>query len=306
MTDIVIRASSLSGYPDCPRRSAARLFGKLIRDMGYELRSPPGSIGASVGSGVHAGAAAILSDKMAGRTPSLGAATDRAIDTLRERVDQDSADMDDATPSMAVAERQVARMTETYARQVAPDVEPQAVEKRLEAKVPFTASPFVLSGQSDVLAREPDKLRDLKTGKQRRGNHAPQFGAYSLLARTHGAKVTGVVEDFIQRVSIKSPQPPAVRFKFDLVACEAAAVSVLRQIDMNYQMFVNGDPERGIMPGDPGAFPANPSSNLCSAKWCPAFGTKFCTAHRSDATEEPAPIKKAPAPTPATPGLEWL
>jgi hypothetical protein len=291
MTDpITIRASALSGYADCPRRSAARMFASLVRAMGYEIRRPPGSIGASVGSGTHAGAAALLTDKIEGRTPSLDQATNVAVETLRARIEEDEAAMDNATPSVAVAERQVIRMTKTYADFVAPDVQPQFVEQRLEAKVPFTTTPFVLSGQSDVLAREPDKLRDLKTGKIRMGNHMPQFGAYSLLARTHGRGVKAVVEDFVQRVPLQRPQPRPIQFKFDLQTCEMAAVAVLRQIDLNYQLFINGWPERGIQAGDPTAFPANPSSKLCDAKWCPAHGTKFCVEHRTDDREpEPTP-----------------
>jgi hypothetical protein len=40
------------------------------------------------------------------------------------------------------------------------------------------------------------------------------------------------------------------------------------------------------LPGDPWAFAANPSSMLCSAKFCPAYGSDFCTEHMKKDIEE--------------------
>lgn len=44
---VVIRASSLSGYADCPRRSAARMFRREIIAAGFDLRETPPGIGAA-------------------------------------------------------------------------------------------------------------------------------------------------------------------------------------------------------------------------------------------------------------------
>jgi len=277
---ITVRCSSLSSWPDCPRRGAARGFKRLIEAMGYRLRTVPGSIGASVGSAVHRGAETLLTEKANGSdSPNLSAATDAAVATLHEKMREDDAQMDKETPSQSVAERQVARMTQAYNTHIVPDIEPLTVEQRLVARIPWSANELHLSGQSDVLAREPERLRDLKSGKARFGSHKPQFGGYSLLGRTHKFPIKEIAEDFVQRCAISQPQPAPRTFKYDVQGCEQAAVAVIRHMDLSLHTFLNGDPVRNIEPGDPTAFPANPASKLCSQRWCSAHSTSFCREH---------------------------
>ena len=61
---ISIRASSLSSYPDCLRRTASRIFYDDIVAAGYELRTTNTGIGAATGTGTHSGAGYILSQKI--------------------------------------------------------------------------------------------------------------------------------------------------------------------------------------------------------------------------------------------------
>jgi len=279
MPDITIRASSLPGYPDCPRRYAARQFRADIKAMGYTLRDTGRSGAASVGTAVHAGAAHMLAPRIIGRDLApLDEATDRAMEAL-------SADLDEVgtvqwpqdTGNRNAAEQQVVRMVRAYAADIAPHIRPVLVEQRLEVTV-FPG--VILSGQADVLAREADAVRDLKTGK--RGSYKSQFGAYSLIARTHGMPVDEVHEDFVERTSLKKPQPPGVSFAHDAAACESAAYAVLHRIIDDRRRFLEGDDRTRLTPGDPWAFPANPGSKLCGAKWCPAHGTSFCVEHKED------------------------
>lgn len=278
----VIRASSLSGYADCPRRAAAKLFRREIEGAGYALRELPSNVGAAVGTGVHGGAALLLKEKAAtGELPPLDVATDAAITELRKAAEP-GITFDRETPALNEAEQQVARMLRIYRAQVAPEVQPIAVERRLEAHV----SPgIILSGQSDVIAREPGRVRDLKGGKTM-GSHGPQIGAYSLLARSgdEPVDIRDVVIDFVQRVPLKKPQPDAVVHRYDVAVAETAAINVLRHMEDDLNTFRYGNPEGEVLPGDAWAFVANPSSKLCSAKWCPAWGTDFCREHMT--TEE--------------------
>ncbi|RJF80915.1 hypothetical protein D3877_11810 [Azospirillum cavernae] len=272
---VLVRSSSLSGYPDCPRRAATKLFPREIEAAGYTLRSLPSNVGAAVGTGVHAAAAMILKEKAAnGNLPPLNVATDAAVEELRNAVNQ-GITWDKETPVLNEAELQVARMVQVYRHQVAPMVDPLIVEERLEAQV---SPAIVLTGQSDVIAREPGRVRDLKGGKVM-GMHAPQIGSYSLLARSNAIDVTDAVVDWIPRVPLKKPQPDAVTYRYDVSIAETAAVNVLRHIESDLATFRSGDMERHLLPGDPWAFVANPSSKLCSAKWCPAHGTDFCREH---------------------------
>lgn len=276
----IIRSSSLSGYSDCARRAAAKLFRREVEAAGYTLRELPSGVGAAVGTGVHGGAAVILKEKAAtGELPPIDVATDAAITELR-RAAEPGITFDRETPALNEAEQQVVRMVRLYRAQIAPDVQPLIVEERLEAQV---TPDLILSGQSDVIAREPGRVRDLKTGKAR-GNHKPQLGSYSLLARSNGINVTEAVEDFIPRAPLKKPQPDAQIIHHDLAAAETAAINVLRHIEDDLNTFRYGNAEGEVLPGDAWAFVANPSSKLCSAKFCPAYQTSFCREHMT--TEE--------------------
>ena len=273
----IIRCSALSGYPDCNRRGAARLFWREIEAAGFKLRRTPRGIGAAVGSAVHKAAAVTLDEKAtSGSLPPASVATDAALDTLSDELADGEVAYDGprgATHNRNDAVRQAIGMTRAYHRLVAPTVEPIIVEERLEAEI---APGLILSGQPDVVAREPHKVRDLKTGARASGSHAPQIGAYSLLARSHQLDIQEAGIDFIQRVGVSKPQPDPVSTTVAIGQAETAASSIIAHIAGDLATFREGDPVRRILPGDPWAFQANPASILCSPKYCAAFGTEFC------------------------------
>lgn len=268
----IIRASSLPMWSDCERRTAARSFRADVERAGFKLRYDTPGVGLAIGVGVHKAAETMLKEKaQSGKLPSMADVVDIAMTEFREIVKPGITFSRDTT-SMPDAELQIRRMSGAYRETIAPEVHPMIVEERLEAQV----SPLlILNGQPDVVAREPGAIRDTKTGTTR-GNHRPQIGAYSLLARSHNYPIVSAFEDYIPRISIKKPQPPGQSFKHDLAGCETAAINVLRSMEQALRTFRQGDPERHLMPGDPWAFLANPASKLCGAKYCPAHGTEFC------------------------------
>ncbi len=268
---VFVRASALSGYADCPRRAAARLFKHEILAAGYELRETGRSIGASIGTAVHAGAALTLREKMAGGATPLSAATDCAVEEYRA-IAEEGMLFDRETPTGNAAESQIVRMVDVFQRAVVPHIEPIAVEERLECDTGFG---IILTGQKDVLARDPNKLHDVKTGK-RQSKHTAQLGSYSLLSKSHGYDVKSACTDFIQRVSLSKPQPEPVTTEYNLAKAENVALNTLRHIASDLEMFRNGDEKLGILPGDSSAFMTNPSSMLCSDKFCPAWGSSWC------------------------------
>lgn len=282
--NVVVRASSLSGWPDCERRSAAKLFRADVVAAGFDLRELSSNIGAAVGTGVHAGAAHSLREKM--QSGSLGpasAAEDAAITVLREEVHKGLI-WDDDTPTPNDAERVARRLLATYRDQVAPTLHPIAVEERLEADA---GEGLVLSGQADVLARvilqvqeAEEAITDLKTGKVR-SSYKPQLGAYSLLMKSHGYPVKRLLEDWVQRAPMRRPQPDARRFEHAIGPAEVAAVQTLGRMQKTIIDFRTT--------GEPWAFLANPSSKLCTSKFCPAHGTKFCVEWRDDTSVSLAP-----------------
>lgn len=273
----IIRCSSLSGYADCPRRSAARMFAREIEACGYTLRDPPRSIGAAIGTSVHRAAQISLDEKArSGSLPPMSVVTDAAIETIDEQILLGAIAYDSPsgpTHNRNEAQTQALTMSAAYHLYVAPTIEPIQVEERLEAEV---EPGLVLSGQPDVIAREPNKLRDLKTGVRRSGSNAPQLGGYALLARSHDLAIDTASIDFIQRVKVSKPQPSPVISEVAIAPAETAASNTLRTIKRDLDVFRAGDAERRIRPGDPWAFMANPNSMLCSERYCPAYGTEFC------------------------------
>lgn len=279
----IVRVSAMNGYPDCNRRGATRLFWHEIKAAGFELRRLGRGIGAVVGTAVHRGAEIALGEKArAGSLPPVSVALDAATELLREQL-RDQVEFDGprgVTHTPREAERQTVAMSLTYHLDVAPGIEPIIVEERLEAAI---GDGLVLSGQPDVVAREPQAIRDLKTGTRGPGTFAAQIGGYSLLARSNGLSIEHGRIDYVRRVSVTKPQPATVTRAIPVDAAETAASSILKHIAADIRTFRHGDPERRIFPGDPWAFQANPASILCSAKYCAAFGTEFC--HEGDANK---------------------
>lgn len=277
MTELVIRPSSLTGFQDCPRRWSARHLSKELAAAGYDLRSDTvRSVGAHVGTGVHAAASFSMQEKM--RTGALGTDTDAeelGIEAFRDRAGAEGVDWDDATPDVTTAEKQIRRMSRAWRRGDAATMMPLQVEERLEATV---APGLVLSGQIDALAGDPDHVvRDLKTGTRRRGN-AAQYGAYALIWRAHGHDPVGIVEDYLARVRLSKEQPPPEAHAIDLAAAQHEAFETIEAIGRAVDEFRRRVADPNGRPPEM-AFRANPASALCSARWCPAHGTNACRAH---------------------------
>lgn len=276
MTEHVIRPSYLPSWSDCSRRTAARLFADLIKGAGYELRPLPSTVGATVGSAVHASASYTLEHKRDDGT--LGhedEALDRAMAEFDRRAEEDGCLYDATTNSRNTAQQQIRRMSHSYRTVIAPELQPVLVEERLEVE---SGDGFVLSGQMDSLSAEPHRIRDVKSGVRRRAN-AAQYGAYSMIARAHGHDVRQLAEDFIPRVRLDKPQPDPETHLIPIDVAEQEAWEIIADIRTSVSEFVRrvGDPNG---PPPNGAFRANPMSQLCTDRYCAAWGTDFCRSHK--------------------------
>lgn len=269
---IVIRASSTSSYPDCPRREATKIFGRQIEAAGYQLNPRRNHIGAVVGTGVHGGMGASLTHKMMhGDMVDEETAIGAGITAMRTSMEQEGEIVwDGVTPEANTAEQQVIRGVKAFRSYCAPRIDPQLVELRFEATY---QGRYVISGQPDYFTKD-GTLGDLKNGKTRREN-GPQYGVYSLLlgSQEEPIQVKQMVENFIPRVDLRKAPPVPQAVAYQLEVAEERAHHVLGLIVQHYEEF-----ERT---GDRWAFPSNPSSMLCSPKYCPAFGTSFCREHKT-------------------------
>lgn len=268
MAETVVRASSLSMYPDCPRRWAAKQIPREVEAAGFRLRGLPTSIGAAVGTGMHTVIGFELSAKLAtGSLPNATEAEQRGLEDLGKQI-EDGAIWDDVTPTVNEAQIQVVRQARTYRANIGRRLEPIAVERRLEASHP---SGLVISGRTDLVVAMPATLIDQKSGKRRAANFA-QYGTYTRLLRSHGKPVAAAEEHYILRVPVRRDQPPPQIIPYDIAACEAATEAAVSDIAARLADWRST--------GNPGAWLANPSSVLCMEKFCPAHGTKWCAYGR--------------------------
>lgn len=270
-----VRTSSLTRYPDCGRRFAAGLIPDEIKRAGFVVRDEQRNIAPAIGTAVHRSAELMLREKAeSGKLPPVTVATDIAVEAVREDIRQ-GVDYDSQyTLNASDAERQSAGMAAAYHGHIAPKIEPMMIEQRLEAEVTWATEPLVLTGQPDVVAREPGQLRDLKTSV-RYGNHNAQAGGYALLLRSNDVvEINKASIDWMPRVRASKPQPAPQEKAVPLAIAETAATNILRHIDQDLSVWRHGDPKRGLLPGDPAAFVSNASSQLCGSRYCRCFGVK--------------------------------
>ena len=274
---IIIRLSHLPGWADCARREAARIMPDMITGAGFTLRTLVQGVGAAVGTAVHKAAAYTLTEKLEDR--GLGDdndAEDLAIDSFNTQIGG-GVMWDDTTKIKGDGHRQIQRMVRSYRKKVAPTINPVSVEERLKANL---VEGMEVSGQRDVLGREPHAIIDLKTGKSPRANSA-QYGGYAMLHHTHEPdnRVERITEHHLPRVGANKDQPEPITIQYDVQASEWLARDLLDDIVRSVDEFKQRVTAFSGKPPE-GAFRANPYSMLCSEKFCPAWGTDFCRVHR--------------------------
>lgn len=275
---ITLRPSSLPSWTDCERRTAANLFRPLITAAGFTINYNRNNIGATIGTATHKGASTMLEHKM--KTGEIGRESD-AQDAALAEFDEDLEEgvmWDEVTGGRNEGQKQIIRMVHTYKDQVAPKIEPIAVEQRLNCDL---GDGFVISGQADAIVMEPGTVRDLKTGKIKRSN-ASQIGAYSLIRRAPGRDmdIQKLLEDYIPRVRISKPQPPAEEISYNVHASEQEAFEIIKDMKWKLSNFLERLAKQDHTAPPEYAFRANPQSMLCSDKYCPVFGTDFCRLHK--------------------------
>lgn len=278
MMDLIIRPSSLSDAVDCPRRFAARHLRDLLAAAGYTVAGKrPAHVGAAVGTGLHTYAAhTLITHLQTGTDPSEEDSQAAAIQEMRERMEAEGCDWDELTKDTNTAEKQLLRMSRSWHRHTRPQIQPVLVEERLECVV---AEGVVMSGQIDVAASRGNGImvRDNKTTKVKRAAHV-QLGAYGLLLTSHGHDVQALVVDHIPRVKIDDEQPTPETRPVALRAAVEEAMQAVEDIGRRVAEFrARAADPNGRSPI--AAFPANPASGLCSARFCPAHSTSTCRVH---------------------------
>jgi hypothetical protein len=245
-------------------------FAKVFQRHGFVL--PPqqkNGIGATVGTACHKA----VGDFLQARLDGYSIDPQQVGVTEFQRLNDGNIEFDKlVTKDAPSAETQIRRMVAEYIPH-ALTLKPARIECALETQVD---SKYLLTGHPDLL-ESTGAIRDFKFGRTVSPYEA-QLGAYSLMARSHGIEINKLFVDHVARSTVNKPQKPLEVIEYKQHIAENAAHYTIEAAVTQLEKFTET--------GNPWAFPANPSTMLCSKKWCSAWGTAFCDLGRPEKSEE--------------------
>lgn len=260
---IRIRASSFGTLFDCPSRWIA------VNLHGMRVPSRSNSV---IGTATHAGTASFDRERVAGQAPSVSAAQDAAVESVRNPTGE--IDWDDSSPAEAATI--AASLTQRYCTLESHKHEFVAVEATIE-HLEISDLAIVLTGTTDRVERWESGglgIGDIKTGKtavnaagqvETKG-HAAQMGVYELVAgaalgepMTEPARIIGLQTN-------KTPEKQRVG-----VGEIVGARDVLLGDEDHAGLLVTA---AKLVHGDIEAW-GNPKSMMCHPRYCPQFSTCF-------------------------------
>lgn len=258
---ITIRASSFGSLFDCPARwIAIHLEGRRVPQNGK----------AALGTALHAGTAAFDAERLAGQVPSLSAAEDAAVESVR--VPRDETDWEGEQQK---AESVARSLTRKYCQEESHMHDYVAVEASVESLLIADLN-IILTGTTDRVERIDDEygIRDIKSGKQAVGTdgkaktqgHAAQMGVYELVAE---AATSMPMRAPAQIIGLQTNQTPD---KQRIGTGEiVGAKEVLLGDDENTGLLVTA---AKLVHGEIPPW-GNPKSMMCHNRYCPSFNTCF-------------------------------
>jgi hypothetical protein len=208
-----------------------------------------------------------MREKKEARDATLPDTEERAITTYREET-AEGVDWDATTPTANTAEGQIRAITTCYYHLVAPTVVPIEVERPLRGQISPT---LALSGKPDIVTA--GAIRDLKTGKSGETYHA-QGGGYIMLAKAAGGKPpVSFIVDHLPRKTLSKPYPGPQEYRYSAALAELEARESLREVMRSLAAWEQTP--------NPAVLPHNVNSNLCSPKYCRAYGTDICPVSKT-------------------------
>lgn len=259
---VTIRASSFGSLFDCPARWIA---------IHLEGRRTPQSAAAALGTAIHAGTAVFDVDRVKHIEPSLSAAEDAAVESVRKPREETIWDEETSDKAEKVARSLVGR----YCTLESLKHEFVAVEASVESLL-ITDLNIELTGHVDRVRRVDGHhgTTDLKSGKTAVGTdgnarthgHGAQLGVYELVAEA----ATGLRMDLPSQIIGLQTNLTPDKQRIGTGEIEGAREALLGNDDQVGLLAVAAK----IVHGDVDAY-GNPKSMMCSARYCPAFQTCF-------------------------------
>lgn len=258
---VFIRASSLSELFDCAHRwEAKHLLGMTSATGGA----------AQLGTAVHAGTAAFDASRLPGGSPLT---IDDAAGAVVDAIHKPERDVEWGDVPVRQAEKIALALHTKYCADIAPKQTYMGVEVTCE-RLELPELGIALTGTNDRVRRTTNGklgITDLKTGKRavkpdgkaETAKHALQLGVYELLA-THAMGIA--IEAPAQVVGMNTGTTPA------------AQRIGMGEVKNARELLLGTEEEPGFLEQASaivrsGVFQANPSSFLCSPKYCVRYGS---------------------------------
>ncbi len=252
-----VRASSIAGFFSCPAQWAHNNLG------GERLPSTPPAV---IGSAVHKSTAAFDSSRLDNNKARWLTADDTA-EVLLQYIKDPGEEVDWTGSNIEKAATIALGVHTRYCHEVAPTHTYQHVEETLDnlaIQWDEMDIEIVLTGTLDRSYIKDGKygIADLKTGavacSQNTGKHKAQLGAYELLAEQ---KLGIIIEQPGELIQLQTSS----NYKVAVQQVDNARIALLGD-DHNIGMLTHI--ARALKSGD---FWGNPSSWLCSQKYCGAW-----------------------------------
>lgn len=282
----IMRASSLPSFNDCALNASCHI--KVIDGdkqvglpefMGFTLnRSDKSGRKSVVGTALHKAGETYLQAKIDKKPISLLAAREAMMQNLDENfVEDEETNAAEKKESRPIATKDsAAEYLDAMWRTLGPVVEkfdPIAVEIETTRVLDENT---VITGHPDWVLRVPGgiKVDDLKTtGAPVPMTFPAQVGEYINQIEDMGLYEEEIVEGGTTAVRRLKQKPPTVhKTSYDVGAIKEFANNTAHRFSANIDRF--------LATGDPNSFNANPKSNICNPKYCPAYGTDYCKVGR--------------------------
>jgi len=257
MDSFKITASQIAGFFSCPAKFANDVLG------GDRLPSTPPAV---IGSAVHA-STAVFDQSRLDKNKARHLTADDSAEVLMQYLKDPGQEVDWTGTNIQKAATTALGVHTRYCHEVAPTHTYQLVEQRMENLAIHWDEldiEIVLSGTLDRSFVRDGKIgiADLKTGvmacSQHTGKHKAQLGAYELLAQQ---KLGIIIDEPGELIQLQTSS----NYKVAVRQVKNARIALLGD-DENLGMLTHI--ARALKSGD---FWGNPSSWLCSEKYCAAW-----------------------------------
>lgn len=275
MDRITLRASALDSWNECPRRAYARMFREDLNDRGVPVDNFRPNYNTLVGSCVHT----LAAHSAKGRKEQVA----DWFASQRQGIEQEGTIIEstDTVDGWNDAHEQATRILRKISKhpaikQMREGSEDLLVENQMRHEFPS----LTLTGRADLFNKDSGTLLDVKcSAKNKAPRHDAQLGAYSLLLhydKKWETKRSAIV--WMPVVKLSKPQPDPVEVEYSPAATMNHAVVTAGEARRIIEQ-AHAKAEKHGREVQGGDLPANPNSQMCSKKFCPAFGTSFCPAH---------------------------